>query len=239
MSTKGLPRDCKELESAIKYRFNDKQLLLTALTHSSFSNESKTKGLVAESNERLEFLGDSVLSIITSRYLYKHFPELPEGDLSRIRAKAVCEKTLYGFALDISLGDYLRLGHGEEMSNGRNRASILADAFEALLAAMYLDGGIRHVNDFLMPYIKQDIENTVRTGHLKDYKTLLQQIIQQEHGELLEYVVTDESGPAHNRFFTVEARLNSNVIGEGKGFSKQEAEQMAAKEALILFGAEA
>lgn len=235
--TNGLPKDKKFLEKRIGYKYNDDSLLLTALTHSSYSNEKKSKGIACICNERLEFLGDSVLSIITSRYLFESYPDMPEGDLSRVRANAVCEKTLCSFAKKISLGDYLYLGHGEELTMGRERPSILADAFEALLASLYLDGGIEAAREFVMPFIKRDIFMTVSTGHLKDYKTLLQQIVQQEHGEMLEYVVTDESGPAHKKSFSVEAKLNSNIIGRGTGSSKQEAEQAAAKEALVLFGA--
>lgn len=226
------PAPLSELEKTIGYVFNDPVHILVATTHSSYSNEVKD-GI--ECNERLEFLGDSVLSFVTSRYLYENFPELPEGEMSKIRASAVCEKTLCSIAKRIDLGAYLRLGNGEECQNGRNRPSILADAFEALLAAIYLDGGIEPVREFLLPIISAEIENIVETGADRDYKTALQQFIQQERGSLLEYKTVGESGPAHNKTFYVEVRLNGNVIGRGKGSSKRKAEQSAAKEALSLF----
>ncbi len=232
-----LPLSPSVFEEKIGYRYNNIDLLLLALTHSSYANEAKSKGEKVEFNERLEFLGDSVLSIIVSDYLYKHYSDTPEGDLTRIRASAVCEKTLGKLALDLELGKFMRLGHGEEMSNGRERISILADAFEALLASMYLDSGSREaVEKFLMPRVIPEIKQFVENGKNKDYKTLLQQIVQQERGEILEYVLVGEEGPDHAKIFTVEARLNSNVIGHGKGKSKREAEQMSAKEALVLFG---
>ena len=232
-----LPLSPKVFEEKIGYRYNDINLLITALTHSSYANECKPRGETVKYNERLEFLGDSVLSIIVSDYLFKTYPDTPEGDLTRIRASAVCEKTLGKLAGDIELGKFMRLGHGEEMGNGRNRVSILADAFEALLASIYLDSGSRDaVEKFLLPLVIPEIKQFVENGKNKDYKTLLQQIVQQERGELLEYVLTGESGPDHAKRFEVEARLNSNVIGHGEGKSKREAEQMAAKEALVLFG---
>jgi ribonuclease-3 len=232
-----LPLSPKALEEKIGYRYNDINLLLTALTHSSYANECKPKGETVEYNERLEFLGDSVLSIIVSDYLFRQYPDTPEGDLTRIRASAVCEKTLGKLAVDVGLGKYILLGHGEEMSRGRERVSILADAFEALLASIYLDSGSREaVEKFLMPLVIPEIKQFMENGKNKDHKTLLQQIVQQERGEILEYVLVGESGPDHAKIFEVEARLNSNVIGHGSGKSKREAEQMAAKEALVLFG---
>ncbi len=232
-----LPLSPEVFEEKIGYHYKNKDLLITALTHSSYANECKPKGEAVEYNERLEFLGDSVLSIIVSDYLFKSYPDTPEGDLTRIRASAVCEKTLGKLAKDIGLGKYMRLGHGEEMSNGRERISILADAFEALLASIYLDSGSREaVEKFLMPLVVPEIKQFTENGKNKDHKTLLQQIIQQERGEILEYVLVGETGPDHAKIFTIEARLNSNVIGHGSGKSKREAEQMAAKEALILFG---
>ena len=230
------PAPFAALEQQIGYRFTDASHLMLALSHSSYSNEKKTKEKLSSCNERLEFLGDAVLSFLTSRYLYDHYPELPEGDLSRIRSGAVCEKTLCKMANDISLGSYLYLGHGEEQTNGRSRPSILADAFEALLAAIYLDGGIESVKTFLLPRIVIEIDRIMKTGTDLDYKSALQQIIQQERGDILEYVTVGESGPAHKKTFEVEARLNGNVIGRGTGSSKRSAEQCAAKEALKLFG---
>lgn len=229
---KQYPAPLSELEKTVGYTFKDPIHILVATTHSSYSNEAKDG---VDCNERLEFLGDSVLSFVTSRYLYENFPNLPEGEMSRIRASAVCEKTLCSIARRIDLGAYLRLGHGEECQNGRNRPSILADAFEALLAAIYLDGGIEPVRKFLLPIISAEIDTIVESGADRDYKTALQQFVQQERGSLLEYKTVNESGPAHDKTFYVEVRLNGNVIGHGNGHSKRKAEQNAAKEALSLF----
>ncbi len=226
------------LENSIKYIFSDKALLENALAHSSYANEATSKGDETKSNERLEFLGDSVLSLVVSRYLYEEYPSLPEGDLSKIRAQTVCEKTLAIFARKIGLGEHILLGHGERQNKGNERDSILADAFEALLAAIYLDGGLENVKTFLLPFAKEQIEEIIKTHHTMDYKTMLQQIVQQENSETLDYRIINESGPAHKRIFEVEARLNSNVIGKGSGTSKREAEQNAAKEALEYFGIE-
>lgn len=233
------PNDIHELETAIGYVYNDISLLEKALTHSSYSNELKLRHKDAECNERLEFLGDSVLSIVVSEYLFSHYTKRPEGELTRMRAEVVCEKALSKYALKIDLGKYLFLGHGEEKNKGRERKSILADAFEAVIASMYLDAGKNGkamAAKFILPFVIAELEESETQGHGKDYKTLLQQIIQQVEGEILEYVTVSESGPDHNKSFTVEARLNSNVIGKGSGKSKREAEQQAAAEALTLFG---
>ena len=224
------------LEKKLNYTFKDKQILIKALSHSSFSNELKSKNVKAECNERLEFFGDSVLSLTVSEYLYTNYPNLPEGELSKVRAGTVCEKALAKFANEIELGKYLFLGHGEELSHGRERASILADAFEAVLAAMYIDGGIEPVKAFLLPFATEEIKQIVARGNTKDYKSMLQQFVQQEQGDILEYKLVNESGPAHDRVFETEAYLNNNVIGKGIGKSKRESEQNAAKEALSLFG---
>ncbi len=216
-----------DFEQRIRYTFKDKSLLTTALTHSSFSNESKDK---PEFNERLEFLGDAVLQIVSAEKLYSEVPRMPEGQMSKQRAALVCEDALAGYSADIHLGEYLRLGKGEEMSGGRERPSILADAFEAVIGAIYLDGGFEVAKSFILHFID--------AAHLslKDYKTLLQEIIQQNPGEKLTYVVTDEQGPDHDKQFTMEVHLNSNIIGRGTGKSKKHAEQAAAKEALALMG---
>ena len=161
---------------------------------------------------------------------------MPEGELSKVRAGTICERALAGFAREIKLGDYLYLGRGEEKLEGRSRPSILADAFEALLAAIYLDSNIEEVSRFLLPFAEDEISRILSSGHTADYKTILQQLVQQEHGEILEYVPVSETGPAHKRVFTVEARLNSNVIGVGTAGSKRAAEQIAAQKALELFG---
>ena len=221
--------DMKELEKTLGYRFQDPSLLETALTHTSYANEAR-RG--TKHNERLEFLGDSVLSIVVADYLFTH-NDLPEGDLTRMRASLVCENALFGFAQKIRLGDYLRLGHGEELGGGRRRPSVVSDAFEAVIAALYLDGGIEQARRFILPFITQALtcKNTE-----EDYKTKLQEIIQQNPEERLSYMVTDESGPDHDKHFVVQVHLNSNCIGTGEGHSKKQAEQMAAKEALTLMG---
>ena len=219
------------LEERIHYHFKNKQLLHEALSHSSYANEGKKK----RSNERLEFLGDSVLSIIVAQHLFTHYTHLPEGELTKLRASLVCEKSLYEFALQFGLNEFLLLGKGEEMTGGRERPSIIADAFEALLAAIYLDGGMDEATKFVLRFIPEHLSLKQAKG-LNDYKTTLQEIIQQNPEEALEYVLTGESGPDHDKQFQVEVHLNSNVIGTGKGRSKKEAEQVAAKEALALMG---
>ncbi len=231
-----MPADTAGLEKTIGYVFKNRTLLHTALTHSSYSNEKRAHGDSESCNERLEFLGDSVLSLIVSDYIFSAYPDMPEGELSKVRAGTICEKALAEFARNIKLGDYLFLGRGEELTNGRERPSILADAFEALLASVYLDGSIDDVKHFLLPFVKEEISKILASGHTADYKSILQQIVQQEKGELLEYIPVREAGPAHKRIFTVEARLNNNVIGVGTAGSKREAEQIAAREALSLFG---
>ena len=237
-----LPRDVARLEERIGHRFKDRRLLLEALTHSSYSNEHRSEHLPC--NERLEFLGDSVLSVITSEHIFAMFPEDPEGELTRMRAELVCERALSAYAMDIDLGHYLLLGNGEERGGGRERRSILADAFKALLAAVYLDAsagdgerdGRCAVKKYLLPFLDDMMREVQRRWHGADYKTLLQQLIQRSEGEVLEYVVVATSGPDHDKTFSVEARLNSNIIGEGSAHSKRAAEQEAAKHALELFG---
>ena len=221
----------EEYEKRIGYRFRDKQLLETALTHSSFANENKCK-----SYERLEFLGDSVLGFVTAEYLFENFPQLPEGQLTKTRASLVCERSLCGFSKALHVGDFLRLSHGERHSGGRERPSILADVFESTTAAIYLDSGsLEEAKRFILRFIAPAAK-AQSVKPFKDYKTTLQEIIQQNPEERLEYVVTGESGPDHDRHFTVEVHLNSNVIGKGGGRSKKEAEQQAAREALELMG---
>ena len=228
--------DFSLLEDKIGHTFKNKMLLKRALTHSSYANEQRVHESEYKDNERMEYLGDSVLSLVTSEYLFTTHPEMPEGKLSLVRAASVCEKTLAEFARKISLGSFLFLGNGEEQNNGRNRPSILSDAFEALLCAIFLDSSLDEVKKFLLPLMSIKISEIVEKGSAEDYKTSLQHIIQQERSEVLCYVTVGESGPAHQRVFEVEARLNSNVIGRGKAGSKREAEQLAAKEALTLFG---
>lgn len=221
------------LEERIHYHFKNKQLLHEALSHSSYANEEKKK----RSNERLEFLGDSVLSIIVAQHLFTHYTHLPEGELTKLRASLVCEKSLYEFALQFGLNEFLLLGKGEEMTGGRERPSIIADAFEALLAAIYLDGGMDEATKFVLRFIPEHLSLKQAKG-LNDYKTTLQEIIQQNREEKVEYVLICESGPDHDKTFEVEVHLNSNVIGRGSGKSKKQAEQLAAKEALELMGYE-
>ncbi|MBQ6335964.1 MAG: ribonuclease III [Ruminococcus sp.] len=222
----------KELQEAIGYSFHNPELLTEAMTHSSYAHEQH-KGM--KYNERLEFLGDAVLSIVVSDYIYKHCPELPEGELTKLRASLVCEKSLFDFAKQIDLGSYLRLSNGERRNGGAKRPSIVSDAFEALIAAIYLDGGMeaarKHILRFVIPEIEQH-----KNHSFKDYKTALQEIIQKNPGEKLEYRLVGSSGPDHDKHFKVEVCLNSNVIGKGGGRSKKEAEQQAAREALELMG---
>lgn len=221
-----------ELEKALEYQFQEKKYLINALTHSSYANENK-KSL--GSNERLEFLGDSILGIVVADYLFRNFPNLPEGDLTRNRAALVCEKACCGFSKQLGVGKFLLLSHGEQNSGGRMRSSILADAFEAIIAAIYLDGGMEEARRFILRFVTPMVKaNKPKT--FRDYKTKLQEIIQQNPEESLEYVLIKESGPDHDKRFTVEVHLNSNVIGKGSGRSKKEAEQQAAREALDLMG---
>ena len=218
-------------EDVIGYKFKNKKYMYIALTHSSYANESKEK---ITHNERQEFLGDAVLSIVVSDFLFNH-SHLAEGDLTKLRAAIVCEKSLHKFALKIGLGEFLKLGKGEDMNGGRERPSILADAFEAVIAAIYLDGGMEPARNFILPFVKDSLENEKRLS-FKDYKTILQEIIQQNPEEKLTYVLVKEDGPDHDKTFEVEVHLNSNVIGKGVAGSKKEAEQFAAKEALELMG---
>ena len=225
-------KDLKELEDKLEYRFNNSNYLVTALTHSSYANETKTKG---GSNERLEFLGDSILGLVVADYLFKKYPDLPEGDLTKKRAALVCEKACCAFSQQLEVGKYLLLSHGEQNSGGRTRSSILADAFESITAAIYLDGGMEEARKFILRFVLPLLK-TSKPKAFKDYKTALQEIIQQNPEERLEYVLTGEIGPDHDKHFTVELHLNSNVIGKGGGRSKKEAEQQAAREALELMG---
>ncbi len=205
-----------------------------ALTHSSYANEGKKH---IKNNQRLEFLGDSVLSIIVAQYLFEHYTYLPEGELTKLRAFLVCEKSLHQFALRIHLGDYLVLGKGEENTGGRKRPSILADAFEAVIGSIYLDSGLEAARTFVLRFIPEELD-VEKVTYVSDYKTALQEIIQKNREEKIEYVIVAEKGPDHNKTFTVEVHLNSNVIGTGEGRSKKQAEQVAAKEALSLMGYE-
>ena len=221
----------KEFEEKIGYTFKNKELIHEALAHSSYANETRE----CRSNERLEFLGDSVLSIIVSEHIFTHLRSLPEGELTKIRASLVCEKALFEFAQKIAPGCFILLGKGEENTGGRKRPSIVSDAFEAVIAAIYLDGGMEAARKYVLGFIPDDLCKNSGLA-LEDYKTLLQEIIQCNPEEKVEYVLVGESGPDHNRKFKVEVCLNGSVIGKGEGHSKKQAEQMAAHEALELMG---
>lgn len=230
--------DLDALEEKIGYRFNDREILKEALTHSSYANELKSRKQIVLCNERLEFLGDSVLSVVVSEFLFEEFSQLPEGELTQKRALLVQSSSLASYSRGIGMGDYLYLGHGEEKCNGRERQSTLENAFEALVAAIYLDAGkngLEEARKFVIPIVRKFLDDNDSNKNI-DAKTELQQLIQQAEGDFLEYVVVGERGPDHKKEFEVIARLNSNVIGHGKGSSKREAEQNAAKEALKLFG---
>lgn len=222
------------LEEKLGYTFTNSALLENALTHSSFANENKSRG--AQSNERLEFLGDSVLGMVTADYLYRAHPDLPEGVLTRTRAALVCEESLAEVAGLLDLGSYLKLGKGEEAGGGRERPSIVADAVEAVIAAIYLDGGIGSARKVIRRFILDREEEKAAS---RDYKTALQELIQRESGQVLSYRLTGSSGPDHAKIFSVEVDLNGVTVGAGRGHSKKEAEQMAAKTAIAkLSGAE-
>ena len=218
----------KDLETAIGYRFKNIALLQNALTHSSYANERWHNSLM--SNERLEFLGDSILGMVVAEFLYKNFPDRPEGELTRMRADMVCEKTLASVAMRIEMGRHLMLGNGEEQGGGRSRDSILADAVESVIAASFLDGGMEAARKFIEKFIL--VEVPVRKMHNADYKTALQELVQRESGQVLKYRLTGESGPDHDKRFFVEVDLNGTPVGNGEGHSKKEAEQMAAKAAI-------
>ncbi len=222
-----------EFENKIGYTFKNKDLLHEALSHSSYANENKHHG--RHSNERLEFLGDSVLSIVVSEHLFTHFKHLPEGELTKIRASLVCEKALFEFSKKIDLGQHILLGKGEENSGGRERPSIVSDAFEAVIAAIFLDGGMEAAEKYVLSFIPKNLDSNSAKA-LQDYKTMLQEIIQRNPEERVEYVLADQIGPDHDRKFVVNVCLNSNIIGTGEGHSKKQAEQAAAKEALKLMG---
>lgn len=225
--------ELKELQKSIGYTFSDISYLEQAMTHSSYSG-GKNNG----SNERLEFLGDSVLQLAVSNYLFTSMTTVPEGGLTKLRASIVCENSLYNFAKRIDLGSYLYLGKGEEMTGGRDRRSILADAFEALIAAIYLDGGMEEASAFILRFVPS-IE-ALKSGKVKlgDYKTILQEIIQQNPEERISYEVVDKDGENNHKVFFAKVLLNGQAIGSGRGFSKKEAEQAAAKEAIGLMGYE-
>ena len=221
------------LEARIGYTFHDRRLLQNALMHSSYANENRARGCT--SNERLEFLGDSVLGMVTAMRLYRLYPDMPEGKLSRLRAELVCEQSLHAVALELGLGSYIRLGHGEARNGGRERPSILADAVEAIIAAIYLDGGLESAQRFILDHILTGLAEG-QMHHVADYKTDLQERVQRKPGQALEYTLLSESGPDHNKSFTMNVLLDGSEIGRGTGRTKKEAEQSAAKSALERMG---
>lgn len=218
----------KTLETKLGYQFQNPKLLDHALTHSSYANEHHLGSI--SSNERLEFLGDSVLGMIVADHLYRTFPDLPEGDLTRIRANLVCEGSLVLVAKEWDLGRYLKLGKGENACGGRSRLSILADAVEAVLAAVFLDGGLAHDRDIIQRFLLDRMEQVNRAS--RDHKTYLQELVQRKSGQVLSYELIGESGPDHNKTFQMQVLLNGQPIGQGTGHSKKEAEQAAANAAI-------
>ena len=229
----------ERLEATVGYSFADKALLRRAMTHSSHSNETGERNHHLLCNERLEFLGDSVLSIAVSRYLYATYPQEGEGVLTNMRKDVVCAEALARYARAIGIGDCLLLGKGEALTGGYDKENILADAFEALLAAIYLDAGdsaMAIIDGFLLPLVEKDLSELISKGIDGDYKTPLQQLVQQTEGDVLEYVLISAEGPDHRKTFEVEVRVNSNPCGRGVGSSKRKAEQAAAKAALKVFG---
>ena len=220
----------QELERKLGYRFRSGALLAEALRHSSYANEHR--GAESVSNERLEFLGDSVLGFVTAEYLFARHPDSPEGELTRIRAALVCEESLHEVAQKLELGRYLKLGNGEEAGGGRTRPSILADATEAVIAAVYLDGGLAAASSLIHRVLLDCEREEVVEERRRDYKTVLQELVQREPNRTLVYRMAEESGPDHDKTFTFEVLLNGAVVGRGEGHSKKEAEQMAARAAL-------
>jgi len=218
----------KNLEASLGYKFQNITLLQNALTHSSYANERWHNSLL--SNERLEFLGDSILGMVVAEYLYKQFPDRPEGDLTRMRADMVCEASLAAIAVRLNLGEHLLLGHGEERFGGRNRASILADAVESVIAASFLDGGMEAARGIITRFVLCNVPSTKLQN--MDYKTALQELVQQKRNQVLCYRLVGESGPDHDKVFIAQVLLNDQVVGEGSGSSKKRAEQDAARAAL-------
>ena len=215
-------------EQKINYEFKNKEYILEALTHSSYSNENKNYPF----NERLEFLGDSVLSIVISDYLFKKETKLPEGELTKIRANIVCEESLSEVSKNIHLGKYMLLGKGEEATGGRERISILADALEAVIAAIYLDGGIKCAREFILTNMEKIINDSIKGKIFRDYKTCLQEVLESNGENNIWYKLIEEKGPDHNKRFVMEVGINDTVLGVGEGKSKKDAEQVAAKCAL-------
>ncbi|HEU4963055.1 MAG TPA: ribonuclease III [Bacilli bacterium] len=221
------------LLSDLSISFENRKLLKQAFTHASYRNEHRTE--VGQDNERLEFLGDAVLELLVSEYLYLKYTKMPEGELTRLRAAIVCEPSLVRFATKLEFDKYVRLGRGEEISGGRKRPALLADVFEAFIGAYYLDQGLQAARDFLNRFIVPDIQD-INTPLLSDYKTMLQELVQREGLGVLTYTILEERGPAHNREFVAQVQLDSQPKGEGIGRSKKEAEQHAAHKTMMMLG---
>lgn len=218
----------------INYQFKNERLISTALSHSSYANEHKNEDV--ECNERLEFLGDAILGFVVGEYIYKKFSLWPEGKLTKLRASVVCETMLSKKGRELGINNALKLGKGEEHTGGRERNSIIADAVESVIGAIYLDGGMDEARKFILNLLVDEINEISSTVHILDAKTTLQEIIQRDSQEPIEYIITSESGPAHCKSFAVEVRHKQKVLGKGVGHSKKEAEQMAAMEAIKAIG---
>ncbi len=217
----------EKIEESVGYTFQDKNLLKKALTHTSYAYENKV-----ESNEKLEFLGDSILEFISSKYLFQNYPSLKEGEMTKVRAAVVCEKSLYKIAKSHNFSDFLYLGKSEKKTEGKNRPAILADSVEAIIAAIYLDGGIKKAEEFIIKNLKEEIE--IATKHVgdRDYKTVLQEKLQESGDVKIEYKITNEQGPDHDKSFEAQVSCNGQILADGKGKSKKEAHMQAAKKAL-------
>ena len=219
----------EELEEKIKYKFKNQEFLKKALTHTSYAYEHNV-----ESNEKLEFLGDSILEFVSSEYLYLNFPKLKEGEMTKVRATVVCESSLYKVAKNLGFGKYLYLGRSELATGGNDRPAILADSVEAVIAAMYMDGGLEPAKKFIIENLKDEIEKASKNVGQKDYKTVLQEKLQ-VHGDVkIEYIIVGESGPDHNKMFEAEVRCNNKALAQGKGKTKKQAEMKAAEKALEI-----
>ncbi len=222
-----LLKNIEKLENKISYKFKDKDNIILALTHSSYANEFKNEKLV--SNERLEFLGDSILSVVVSENIYKNYSQLSEGEMTKFRANVVCEASLEHCAHNLNIGKYLLLGKGEELTGGRKRTSILSDAMEALIGAIYIDGGFDCAKEFVLNQMKEFIVDSIKGEIFMDYKTQLQEIAQKNNEQKISYEIIEEKGPDHNKLFVSQVKLDNQVIGVGEGRTKKEADQMAAK----------
>ncbi|MFS0672404.1 ribonuclease III [Ornithinibacillus sp. 179-J 7C1 HS] len=225
--------DRKKIEQLLNIEFRNIEVIKQAFTHSSYVNEHRD--ILTSDNERLEFLGDAVLELGVSQYLYRKFPNMPEGEMTKLRAAIVCEPSLEAFARSLNLGEHILLGKGEEMTGGRNRPALLADVFEAFLGALYLDQGFDIALNFLEKHVFPKID-TGAFSHGMDYKSKLQEIVQQDKNQTIEYQIVDERGPSHNKEFVAELLINEKVLGSGIGRTKKEAEQRAAKDALDKLG---